>query len=261
LLLIAACCCLLLILPPVLPPSSSKHHATLRLRAGTAAHARGGWAADMWWRMRLQWFWKALGITGFMWIFFTLYFYLLRHPAQAVVVMPLTALDHAIPFQPSAFIAYASLWLYVGIPAGLMPSLRDLFFYGLWIGALCITGLLCFYFWPSAVPAYDFAANGSSHAGMALLQGVDAAGNACPSLHVATATFTAVYLHRLLRGTGARPLWLALNALWLVLIVYSTLAIKQHVVWDVVAGAALALLFVWPTLRFNPPAQRPSEPA
>jgi membrane-associated phospholipid phosphatase len=240
----------------VLPPSQPQPHATLKLPARTHPSARDGWAADMWWRVRRQWFWKALGITGFMWIFFTLYFYLLRHPAQPVVVMPLTALDHAIPFQPSAFVAYVSLWVYVGIPAGLMLSLRDLFFYGLWIGALCITGLLCFYFWPSAVPLYDFAANGSSHAGIALLQGVDAAGNACPSLHVATATFTAVYLHRLLRSTGARPRWLLLNALWLVLIVYSTLAIKQHVVWDVLAGTALALVFVWPTLRWNPPSVR-----
>jgi membrane-associated phospholipid phosphatase len=206
--------------------------------------------------MRQDWLGKAVGITGFMWIFFTLYFHLLRHPAQQVALMPLTALDHAIPFQPSAFIAYVSLWVYVGIPAGLMLSLRHLVVYGLWIGALCITGLLCFHFWPSAVPPYDFAANGSSHAGIALLQGVDAAGNACPSLHVATATFTAVYLHRLLRCTGARPIWLLLNALWLALIVYSTLAIKQHVVWDVVAGTVLALAFVWPTLRWSPPAVR-----
>jgi membrane-associated phospholipid phosphatase len=214
----------------------------------------------MWFRMRLGWFWKAVGLTGFMWIFFTLYFYLLRHPAQAVFVMPLTALDRAIPFQPAAFVAYASLWLYVGLPAALLLSLRELVVYGLWIGSLCLTGLACFYFWPSAVPPYDFAAQaaalGNKHAGIALLQGVDAAGNACPSLHVATATFSALWLHRLLRSTGARPWWWVLNAGWLVLIVYSTLAIKQHVVLDVLAGTALALVFALPALRFNPPALR-----
>jgi membrane-associated phospholipid phosphatase len=213
----------------------------------------------MWFRLRLHWFWKAVGLTGFMWIFFTLYFYLLRHPAQAVFVMPLTALDRAIPFQPAAFVAYASLWLYVGLPAALLLSLRELFIYGLWIGSLCLTGLACFYFWPSAIPAFDFTAvtaAGGQHAAIALLQGVDAAGNACPSLHVATAMFSALWLHRLLRDTGAHALWWVLNALWLVLIVYSTLAIKQHVVLDVLAGTALALAFALPALRFNPPALR-----
>jgi membrane-associated phospholipid phosphatase len=218
------------------------------------------WTGDIARRLRLQWFWKAVGLTGFMWIFFTLYFHLLRHPAQAVLVMPLTALDRAIPFQPAAFVGYASLWLYVGLPAALMLSLRELFFYGLWIGTLCLTGLACFYFWPSAVPAYDFAAaaahSGATHPGIQLLQGVDAAGNACPSLHVATATFSAMWMHKLLRATGAKPLWLLLNAAWLVLIVYSTLAIKQHVVWDVLAGLLLAVGFALPALRLNPPAVR-----
>jgi membrane-associated phospholipid phosphatase len=211
----------------------------------------------MWFRVRVHFFLKALGISGFMWIFFTLYFYLLRHPAQAVFVMPLTVLDHAVPFQPTAFAAYVSLWVYVGIAPGLVLNLRELFFYGLWIGALCLTGLACFYFWPSAVPPYDFAANGVAHAGIALLQGVDAAGNACPSLHVATAMFTAIRVQHVLRATGARMAWLAINWLWLLLIVYSTLAIKQHVVLDVLAGTLLALVFALPSLRWLPAQLRP----
>jgi PAP2 superfamily len=243
----------------VVPPSLQSSLTAPTPGAATTVQAPT-WAADMRFRLRLRWFWKAVGITGFMWTFFTLYFYLLRHPAQAVFVMPLTALDRAIPFQPAAFVAYASLWFYVGLPAALLLSLRELFIYGLWIGSLCLTGLACFYFWPSAVPPFDFAAHaaaqGDKHAGIALLQGVDAAGNACPSLHVATAMFSALWLHRLLRSTGARPLWWLLNATWLVLIVYSTLAIKQHVLWDVLAGTALALVFALPALRFNPPKLR-----
>jgi membrane-associated phospholipid phosphatase len=240
---------------------------TASARTTTAANQQPAltWARDITLRLRLQWFWKAVGLTGFMWIFFTLYFHLLRHPAQAVFVMPLTTLDRAIAFQPAAFVAYASLWLYVGLPAALMLSLRELFFYGLWIGSLCLTGLACFYFWPSAVPAYDYAAaaaqSGTAHAGIQLLQGVDAAGNACPSLHVATATFSAMWLHKLLRATAAKLPWFVLNTTWLVLIVYSTLAIKQHVVWDVLAGLLLAVAFALPALRLNPPVVRVNEPA
>jgi len=217
---------------------------------------RPSWGSDIGFRMRHHLLLKFLGVSAFMWVFFAAYFYLLRNPAHAVTAMPLTALDRAIPFQPETFAAYASLWLYVGIPAGLMLSLREVLIYGLWMGALCLTGLACFYFWPTAVPPHAIAADAASHTGMALLQGVDAAGNACPSLHVATAAFTAIWVQRLLKLTHAKPMWSWLNGLWLLAIIYSTLAIKQHVVLDVLAGSALALAFGLPSLRWHPPAIR-----
>ncbi|MBU6257979.1 MAG: phosphatase PAP2 family protein [Burkholderiales bacterium] len=182
-----------------------------------------------------------------MWLFFIAYFYLLRHPSRPVFRMPLTALDRALPFQPSAFAAYVSLWFYVGIAPGLMPTLRELLRYLGWIAALCLAGLACFYFFPTAVPPYDFdAAHGSA---IAMLKGVDAAGNACPSLHVATALFSAIWIRRLLGTVGVPAPLHWLNWGWFVAIAYSTLAIKQHVVYDVAGGTLLALLFAWPALR------------
>ena len=83
-------------------------------------------------------------------------------------------------------------------------------------------------------------------------QGVDAAGNACPSMHVAVAIFTAIWVEHILRGAGA-PAWLRLvNGLWFAAIVYSTLAVKQHVVLDAVAGAVLGIAFAIPSLRWRP---------
>ena len=147
---------------------------------------------------------------------------------------------------------YISLWVYVGIAPGLLLSLRELIVYGLWGGALAATGLLCFYLVPTAVPRPEFAVDLAQHPGFAVLQGIDAAGNACPSLHVAAALFTAIWVERMLRDLGAPALMRALNVVWLVLIVYSTLAIKQHVVLDVIGGIVLALLFAWPSLRWFP---------
>ena len=57
-------------------------------------------------------------------IFFLGYFHTLRHPVYPVFQMPLTALDHLIPFQPHAMLAYVSLWLYVGTAPGLMLTLK-----------------------------------------------------------------------------------------------------------------------------------------
>ena len=187
-----------------------------------------------------------------MWLFFVGYFHVLRYPVRAVTEMPLTLLDPWITFQPTALVAYVSLWLYVSLPAGLMPSLRQLLAYGLWVGALCAAGLAIFYAFPTAVPRPQLPVGVALPPGFALLQGVDAAGNACPSLHVATAVFSACWIDWLLRRLHAPWLPRALNGLWVLLIVYSTMAIKQHVALDVVGGTLLALLFVWPSMRWFP---------
>jgi membrane-associated phospholipid phosphatase len=56
---------------------------------------------------------------------------------------------------------------------------------------------------------------------------------------VAFAVFTAVWFERLLRQMGAGRLVRALNWLWCLGILYSTVAIRQHVWLDVLAGAVL----------------------
>jgi membrane-associated phospholipid phosphatase len=77
---------------------------------------------------------------------------------------------------------------------------------------------------------------------MQFLKRVDVAGNACPSLHAAFCVFTAAVLHAQLRSLGAARWLLAGNLLLGAGILYSTVATRQHVVLDVVAGAALGLV-------------------
>lgn len=208
---------------------------------------RPTWQTLLTQRMRYLWWVKFPGVCAFMWVFFIGYFHTLRNPPHDVVVMPLTWLDQAVAFQPQALWVYLSLWLYIGVAPGLLLTFRELVIYALWIGALCLVGLACFHFWPTAVPrpAMDL----SGYPGFALLQGVDAAGNACPSLHVATAAFTALWVEQILRAIGA-PAWLrCCNGLWVGAIVWSTMATKQHVAWDVAAGLLLALVIAALSLR------------
>lgn len=219
-----------------------------------AALAAPSWTrrlGRLWWHHQLL---KLAGICLFVWVFFVAYFTVLRNPLRPVTEMPLTALDAWLPFEPAAFWAYVSLWVYVGIAPALLPSLRAGLAYAAWAAALCATGLLCFVLWPTAVPpqVHTLAPAWDSHAGLALLRGVDAAGNACPSLHVATALFSACWVQRVLAATGAPRLLGAVNALWFVLIAWSTVAIRQHVVLDVVAGATLGAVFAALSLRWGP---------
>jgi membrane-associated phospholipid phosphatase len=207
------------------------------------------WGANLGARMRHLFVFKTLGITAFTWLFFIAYFHLLRNPAYPVALMPLTALDHLIPFQPPALVAYFSLWIYVGIAPALQWTFRELVGYGLWVVALCLTGLVLFYFWPTAVPPRAPVVTGFP--GFSLLQGVDAPGNACPSMHVAVAIFSAIWLDDLLSGVRAPIALRLLNAAWFVAIAYSTMAIKQHVALDAAAGALLGLAFALPSLRWR----------
>jgi membrane-associated phospholipid phosphatase len=194
-------------------------------------------------RLMHLWFFKATGTAAFMAIFFYSYFAVLHSPIGAVTLMPLTAVDDWIAFWPPAFYLYASLWVYTALVPALQPSLLKLVAYGCGIGSLCLSALVIFSFFPTAVP-YEFS-SWFTDPSLSLLRSLDLAGNACPSLHVATAIFTAMAMHQLLRDLQAPPWVRQASWLWCALIVYSTMAIKQHVLWDVLAGLALGLLFGW----------------
>lgn len=187
------------------------------------------------------WF-KALGTTAVTTVFFIAYAYLLRHPAYPVTVIPMTALDRLVGIEPLALPVYLSLWLYLSLPTMLMLRKESVVEYGLWMGGLCLTGLALFYFWPTAIPPLHV--DWSHYPGMAFLKGIDAAGNACPSLHVATAVFACFWLGRQLRADGFGRRVQLVNLAWCLGIVYSTMATKQHLALDVAGGIALALPFV-----------------
>jgi membrane-associated phospholipid phosphatase len=190
---------------------------------------------------------KAIGTPLFIAVFFGAYFYLLKYPVHTITIMPITWLDRLVPFQPMAMPLYISLWVFVSLPPALLATRRELFIYGGGMTATCTIGLLIFYFWPTAVPVADI--DWALYPGVDYLKSLDAAGNACPSLHVATAVFSAIWLHFSLSRFTA-PRWLlALNWAWCTGIAYSTVATRQHVVVDVLAGLLLGGMVAYLSLR------------
>jgi hypothetical protein len=198
-------------------------------------------------RVAVRWPMKGIANTVGLAGFLAAYFWVQHHTQFEVTQMPLTALDYWIPFFPPAIVPYASLWVYVSLPLALLTRSCEFRSFGWGATTLSIAGLGCFYLWPTAVP---FVTGWSPDASSLLLRHVDGAGNACPSLHVAFAVFSWVWLRRLIADVGGRT-WVRVgNASWCLAIILSTLAIRQHVVLDVVAGAALggaaaALSMVW----------------
>jgi len=196
-----------------------------------------GWLSQAGSRIRYRWLTKMAGTMACMTAFFIGYFWLLNHARFPVTTIPRIFVDRMLEFRPEALPLYISLWVYVPLAPALLIDRRELVSYAVATMALSAVGFAIFILWPTAIPKPEI--NWSQHPSVSYLKAVDASGNAFPSLHVAFAVFTAVWLGRILRAIGAGRLARALNWLWCLGIVYSTLAVRQHVALDAIAGAIL----------------------
>src|SRR5574343_1995485 len=190
---------------------------------------------------------KALGTAAFMMFFFWSFFAVLRNPLSPVTVMPLTWLDMAIPVTSLAFPFYASLWVYASLPVAFMKEIRAMLLFGMWMAAMCLLCLGIFWLLPTGVPPAGI--DWRLYPEMAIIKDVDTGGNACPSLHVASAVFAAIWLDQLWRAMAAPRSLRWLSVLHCLAILWSTVATRQHVVLDVLAGALVGVLFGIPALR------------
>lgn len=187
---------------------------------------------------------KCIGITVFISLFFVAYFHVLNHPAYPATIIPLSFLDKLISFQPIALPIYLSLWIYVVIPPILIIKLDELYAFTLSMALMTTVGLAIFYVWPTAIAVREI--DWALYPSIAFLKSVDAAGNACPSLHVATAIFSGAWTDFIFRKIKA-PSWVRIiNLVWGTGIIFSTLATRQHVAFDIYGGillASIAILF------------------
>lgn len=188
-------------------------------------------------RIASRWLFKMLATVGCIALFFYAYFWVMRNPLSAVTTMPTLWLDELVGFHPQAFPLYASLWVYIALGTALAKEFRELALFGLASLGISVAGFAAFMLLPTRVP--DFGIDWALHPWLAFMKSVDVTGNACPSLHAAFCVFAAAALHAHLRSMGAARWLLAANLLWGLGILYSTVATRQHVALDVIAGAAL----------------------
>jgi membrane-associated phospholipid phosphatase len=200
-------------------------------------------------RLRQDWRIKFVGTTAGMMLFFPIYFRLLGHPLRAVTLMPVTDIDRLLGIHAWTLPLYLSLWVYVGLTPGLVGGRRELVGMALAWVALSAVGLGIFFLWPTAVP--PLGVEWSQYPSLAFLKATDAAGNACPSLHVGFAVFSAASIGRSLWQLRAGPIARGLNWLWCLGIGYSTITTGQHVLVDVIAGAALGSVVAVSYLRLT----------
>lgn len=213
------------------------------------------WLRALWLRCKTLWPMKLVGNAVATLSFFPLYFWIMKNAGQAWV-LPLTAFDRLIAFWPAILPVYLSLWGYIALPVLLAKDKRELWSFSLGSAVMTTLALVVYWFIPTAIP--NFAIDTSPGTSLHFLKTIDSAGNAFPSLHVSFSVFACIVLARQLRESGA-PAWLhAFNMAWAVAIVYSTMAVRQHVLIDVLGGLALGLALGF-TLRERAVAAQPAR--
>lgn len=207
---------------------------------------RPSWARLLWRRVRSLWVLKMLGTMAGIGGFFVLYFWTQQHTAARAVTLPATWIDDWIGVHQLALLPYVSLWLYVSLAPAFAAHGGALRAYLAGAATIAGLGLASYWIFPTVTPAFDV--DWTQHPMLQFLKQSDPGGNAFPSLHVAFACYTARVIGSQLASLGA-PRWARrFNGLWCLLIVYSTLATRQHVFVDVLGGlllAQLALCLVW----------------
>ena len=183
-------------------------------------------------RVRTQWqakLWVGALLTA---LFLGGYFTAQRVTLREPFAVPTTALDDWIGFNPAWVYAYQSLYALLPV-AWLAGSREELRRYIQGFLIVSITGLLCFVLFPTTVPRPTVV--GDPVPLYRLLIDYDRPLNCLPSLHVALAIYSTCFAATVFPNRWTRWSLVA----WCLLISYATLAIKQHVLLDVLAGVAV----------------------
>jgi hypothetical protein len=163
-----------------------------------------------------------------------------RWPLFTPALLPLTALDLAIPFWPLTGTVYFAVFPFLLATFVLLRERAQATRF-LCASLLAQTvGMIAFLLWPTAYPRDLYPlppdAGALATALVHFCRGSDLPVNCLPSLHVSTVTLCVCALR------GSR---LFVPAVWLsVPLALSTLTFKQHYAVDVVAGLTLGL-FSW----------------
>lgn len=182
------------------------------------------------WQLKLQ---MSIGLP----IFFCLgYFSLQRFPLREATFLSLSALDRAIPFAPEWFYAYQSLYLFLPIAPLLTSSRALLVRYVRGFVLLCLASFAVFLLFPVAAPRPQGPSGVAAFDAWMRIEGLL---NAFPSLHAGLLALGLLYAREVFweaLAPGARRAGVAIALLWAALILYATLATKQHYAVDLLAG-------------------------
>jgi membrane-associated phospholipid phosphatase len=193
-------------------------------------------------RLAAHWRLKLLLTVTLNLAFGAIYSLLGRWAVFPVRVPPQTWFDRVIPFQPEPWVwLYLSQFLFVTPLPWLIDTREGLCRYIRGLGFMCGVSFAVFLFFPVASPRPPDSA---THASMQWLLRYDGAFNAFPSLHAAFLVYLAALGWRVFGRDLSRTAAVA-AVLWAGLILYATIATRQHYAVDLLAGGIVGGVADW----------------
>lgn len=209
--------------------------AELSTEAGVACTA--GITPTVWQRVRAHWRLKLLMLVGLTISFCGPYLFLAHNAFFPVNELPLTVLDRLAGFDTRWVWVYQSVYLLTGTLPWLATQREQLRRYLIGFVLLTSVCIVIYIFWPIRVPRPVVEDAGGMYW---LLLCYDGPYNALPSLHAGFLYYTLAFARRVY---GPPPVGVAVGLIgWAVLILWSTLATKEHYAVDLAAGIALAVV-------------------
>ena len=188
-------------------------------------------------RLRTNWRFKALLAAGIGIPFCACYLLIGHYPVLPARTLSLTWIDRAVGFHPYEWVwVYQSLYLPVNVIPWLARGRDDLLRYVKGLLILTLISFAIFIIFPVRAPKPTVAEPQGMYK---LLLSYDAPCNAMPSLHAALLIYTFGFGRRVLGDAIPRGL-VGICVAWGALILYATIATKEHYAIDIVAGVALA---------------------
>lgn len=180
-----------------------------------------------------------------------------------VFTMPTGRIDQLIPLNLESVWIYHS-WLLVPLCAVmLLPNVTMLKRYGWGLFAVNLLSFLIFLLFPTEAPRPDIQGLEDPPLLYLLTIQMDKPLNACPSLHASVTLFCAAFALLQINRWKSHWKWscMVLQAFWAFGILYSTLATRQHVFLDMVAGSTLGVAVSFFALRWPSPSETAPLPS
>jgi membrane-associated phospholipid phosphatase len=188
----------------------------------------------------------ALGVSA---VFWSGYLYLSRHAFFPLHELPMTAIDAWAGFRPRPWAwIYESVFVLTSVIPWLTVTREQLRRYLTGFALLALTSFAIFAVFPVASPR---PAHADSTPFLLFITHVDGPLNAFPSLHAGCLIYTLALTRRLFKNS-IHPLVNAGLWLWTSMILFGTLATKQHYALDLLTGGVLGWLADW--LAWRPSA-------
>jgi membrane-associated phospholipid phosphatase len=166
------------------------------------------------------------------------YLFLQRHPFFPPTGMSASFLDRLVPFSDLAVWPYLSIYLLMPVGPFLMGRRNQILRYAAGIVLISFFADIIFLLRPTLSPRPVVAGTSAAYQ---MLTAIDNSFHAFPSLHAAFAVYSALCAGLVLRELGSRRILRFGIWIWALMILYATLATKQHVLVDIIAGSGLGL--------------------